>query len=315
MILPQFTYHKAQSVAGAIALHKRYKGKARYLAGGTDLIPLLKLRLSEPAALIDLKGIEELTNVTRRKGFLIIGANVTLFALRNNPIVKEYFPALCESLDATACETLQMRGTIGGNILQDTRCIQYNKSLEWRTARGLCFKMGGKACNVVPNAKACFSNYCSDNAPALITLSAKVKLAGLKGERTVALEKIFSGNGRTPFTIEPGEILAAIIIPLKKTKGVYEKLRVRDSMDYPLVDAAVSVTGNMARVCIGGIGPVPHLYLLKNMNENTVNDAAERAYADAKPVLNTTLSAAYRKKMANTLLKRAIRRVLKEGGR
>jgi len=315
MILPQFEYHKAQSVAGAIALYKKYKGKARYLAGGTDLIPLLKQRLSTPTAVIDLKGIEEMKTVTRRSGSLIIGANVTLFALKNNPIVKEYFPALYESLDATACETLQMRGTIGGNILQDTRCIQYNKSTEWRTARGLCFKMGGPACNVVTNAKACFSNYCSDNTPALITLSAKVKLKGLKGERTVELEKIFSGNGKAPFTIQPGEILTAILIPLKKTKGVYEKLRVRDSMDYPLVDAAVSVTGGKAKVCIGGVGPAPLVYVLKNMNENTVNDAADTTYADAKPVVNTTLSAAYRKKMAGTLVKRAIKRVLKEGGR
>lgn len=315
MILPQFEYHKAQSVAGAIALYRKYKGKARYCAGGTDLIPLLKQRLSAPAAVIDLKGIDELKTITRRKGVLIIGANVTLFDLKNNSIIREYFPSLYESLDATSCETLQMRGTIGGNILQDTRCIQYNKSLEWRTARGFCFKMGGKACNVVLNAQACFSNYCSDNAQALITLSAKVRLKGPKGERTVDLEKIFSGNGKTPFTIIPGEILTAILIPLKKTEGVYEKLRVRDSMDYPLVDAAVSMAGGKARVCIGGIGPAPHLYIIKSMDENTIRATADKAYADAKPVANTTISAAYRKKMVSTLVKRAIKRVLKEGKR
>ncbi|OPY76902.1 MAG: 4-hydroxybenzoyl-CoA reductase subunit beta [Syntrophorhabdus sp. PtaU1.Bin058] len=315
MILPQFEYHKVQSVAGAIALYRKYKGKARYCAGGTDLIPLLKQRLSAPAAVIDLKGIDELKTITRRKGVLIIGANVTLFDLKNDPIVREHFPALFQSLDATSCETLQMRGTIGGNILQDTRCIQYNKSLEWRTSRGFCFKMGGKACNVVLNAQACFSNYCSDNAPALITLSAKVRLKGLKGERTVDLEKIFSGNGKAPFTVEPGEVLTAILIPLKKTEGVYEKLRVRDSMDYPLVDAAVSMAGGKARVCIGGIGPAPRLYVIKNMDENTIRDTADKAYADAKPVANTTISAAYRKKMVSTLVKRAIKRVLKEGGR
>ncbi len=150
MILPKFEYKKAQSVAEAIALYKEQTGKAQYLAGGTDLIPLVKLRLSTPKAVIDLKGIEELKAISRRDGWLAIGANVTLFDLKNDPLIKKYFPALYESLDATSCETLQMRGTIGGNILQDTRCLQYNQSLEWRTARGFCFKMGGKACNVVP---------------------------------------------------------------------------------------------------------------------------------------------------------------------
>ncbi|MFH0786929.1 MAG: FAD binding domain-containing protein [Pseudomonadota bacterium] len=313
MILPKFEYKKAQSVAGAIALYKDNKGKARYLAGGTDLIPLVKHRLSTPSAIIDLKGIEELKAVSRRDGRLVIGANVTLFDLKNNPLVKENFPALSESLEATSCETLQMRGTIGGNILQETRCLLYNKSLEWRKARGFCFKMGGETCNVVPNARRCFSNYCSDNAPSLITLSAQVRLVGPLGERTVKLEKLFCGDGRKPFNLLAGEILTEIGIPMKKSKGAYEKLRVRDSMDYPLVGVAVSMIGAKARACVGGVGPAPRVYDLKNLNQTAVEEAVEKASADAKPVMNATLSPAYRKKMVAVLLKRAIKRVLREG--
>ncbi|MBN2124430.1 MAG: FAD binding domain-containing protein [Deltaproteobacteria bacterium] len=313
MILPKFEYKKAQSITGAIALYRDLKGEARYLAGGTDLVPRMKLRLLATAAVIDLKGISELSAISRRDGWFVIGANVTLFDLKNHPVVKEYFPALYESLDTTSCETLQMRGTIGGNILQDTRCLLYNKSLEWRTARGFCFKMGGETCNVVPKAKACFSNYCSDNAPSLISLSAQVTFVGPKGERTAKLEKIFSGNGRRPFLLEDGEILKEIRIPMKKTRGAYEKLRVRNSIDYPLVGVAVSVKGSGMRVCVGGVGLAPRLYLLKNTGESSVKDVAQKAYTDAKPVENATLSSAYRKKMVATLLKRAVRRVLQEG--
>ena len=313
MILPKFEYKKAQSISGAIALYKDLNGEARYLAGGTDIIPRVKLRLQAPATVIDLKGIAELSEVSRRDGWFVVGANVTLFDLKNDPMVQEYFPALYESLDATSCETLQMRGTIGGNILQDTRCLLYNKSLEWRTARGFCFKMGGETCNVVPTAKACFSNYCSDNAPALISLSAQVKFAGPKGERTEKLEKIFSGNGRKPFILEDGEILTEILIPMKKTKGAYEKLRVRDSMDYPLAGVAVSAKGTAARICVGGVGLVPRPYGLKNIGESSVKDIAQKAYTDAKPVENATLSPVYRKKMVGVLLKRAVKRVLREG--
>jgi len=313
MTLPKFEYKKAENIAKAIAFYERYNGQVRYLAGGTDLIPLVKLRLSTPMAIIDLKGIEELKAISNQGGGLLIGANVTLFELKNNNTVREYFPALYESLDATSCETLQMRGTIGGNILQDTRCLLYNKSLEWRTARGFCFKMGGKTCNAVPNARACFANYCSDNALSLMALSASVKLAGPQGERKMKLEKIFSGDGRNPFTPMTGEILTEILIPMKRSKGAYKKLRVRDSIDYPLLGVAVSIKGNTGRVCVGGIGPTPLVYNFKNINDSTFKDVAEKAYSNVRPVSNTTLSPNYLKKMVSVLIQRASKKVLQEG--
>lgn len=309
MILPNFEYKKAQSVDEAIAFYGGLNGKARYLAGGTDLIPLVKLRLQTPESIIDLKGIEQLKTIGERDGGFVIGANATLFDLKKDPVVEENFPALVESLEATACETLQMRGTIGGNILQDTRCLEYNKSLEWRSARGFCYKMGGETCNVVPKAKACFSNYCSDNAPSLISLAARAKLAGPKGERTVELEKIYSGEGRRPFVLEDGELLTEILLPMEKTKGAYEKLRVRNSMDYPLAGVAVSAKGSEARVCVCGIGLAPRLYVLQNMDAKTIQDVSEQASKDAKPVMNTVLSPSYRKKMVAVLVRRALARV------
>lgn len=313
MILPKFEYKKVRSVTEAIDLYGRFDGKARYLAGGTDLVPLLKLRLFLPAAVIDLKYVEELKVITQKDGMLVIGANTSLFNLKNNPMVREYFPALSESLEATSCETLQMRGTIGGNILQDTRCLLYNKSLEWRTARGFCYKMGGETCNVVPRAQACYANYCSDNTPSLMTLSARVKLVGPKGERAIEIGKLFSDQGRGNLRLEPGEVLTEIHVPMKKTKGAYEKLRVRDSMDYPLVGVAVSIRGSSVHACVGGIGKVPLLYNLKKSGDGAIDDMANRAQGEARPVQNTALSPSYRKKMVTVLLKRAIKRAQKEG--
>lgn len=312
MILPQLEYKRAQSIAEAVDLYQHFQGRALYLAGGTDLIPLLKLRLFRPPALIDLKPVAELNTLSRDQRWLIVGANVALFQLKQDPTVQEYFPALAASLEATACETLQMRGTLGGNILQDTRCLQYNKSLEWRTARGFCWKMGGPACNVVSNARGCFANYASDNAPALLSLSAQVKLAGPGGERTIKLEKLFSGDSRKPLALRPGEILTQVRIPLVRTQGTYEKLRVRGSMDYPLVGVAVSVKGDAARVCVGGVGPAPRVYPLAALDEKTVKEGAGRAVAETKPVSNAVLSAVYRKKMVGVLFKRAVKKV--QGG-
>jgi 4-hydroxybenzoyl-CoA reductase subunit beta len=313
MILPKFEYKKAETVAGAISLYRDYDGKARYLAGGTDLIPLVKLRLEMPAVVIDLKGIKELRTIARRNGWFTIGANVTLFELKQEVLIKEYFPALYQSLEATSCETLQMRGTIGGNILQDTRCLMYNKSLEWRTASGFCYKMGGKACNAVPGSRVCFSTYCSDNALSLIALSAQATLAGPRGERIVELEKIFTKDGKRPFDLEPGEILLDILIPMEKTQGAYEKLRVRDSMDYPLVGVAACMKGAATRICVGGVAPAPFVYDLKDTAEETVKEVAQKASADAKTAANAVLSPAYRKKMVGVLVKRAVNKTLQEG--
>lgn len=313
MILPKFDYKKGEDIAAAIALYEGSKGRARYLAGGTDLIPLVKLRLSTPGAVIDLKGIEQLKAVSRKGSSLIIGANVTLFELKTHDLVRDYFPALYESLDATSCETLQMRGTIGGNILQNTRCLLYNKSLDWRTARGFCYKMGGETCNVVPKAAECFSNYCSDNALSLLSLSASAKLAGPEGERKIKLEKLFSGNGRDPFTLKPGEILTEIRIPLKPSTGAYEKLRVRNAIDYPLLGVAVSIMDGKRRVCVGGIGPAPKVYDLKDLSTGALKEVAKQARQEARPVSNTTLSPGYRKKMTQVLTERAVKRAMKEG--
>lgn len=315
MMLPTFDYKKGEDVAGAIALYEKSKGRARYLAGGTDLIPLAKLRLATPGVIIDLKGVKPLRAVSRKGKSLIIGANATLFELKNHDVVKDYFPALCESLDATSCETLQMRGTIGGNILQNTRCLFYNKSPEWRTARGFCYKMGGKTCNVVPNAAACFSNYCSDNALSLLSLSASVKLVGPEGKRKIKLEKLFTNDGRDPFTLRPGEILTEIHVPLNQSTGAYEKLRVRNAIDYPLLGVAVSLKDGKGRVCVGGIDPAPRAYDLKDLSGGAVKEVAKQARQEARPVSNTTLSPGYRKKMVQVLIERAVKRAMKEGKR
>jgi 4-hydroxybenzoyl-CoA reductase subunit beta len=312
MILPKLAYKKAKDLEDAIHLFQKYDKNSLYLAGGTDLIPQLKLRLHTPMALIDLKGVADLKGIDVQESWLSIGANTTLFDLKNDPVVKEYFPALFQSLDATSCETLQMRGTIGGNILQNTRCLFYNKSLEWRKAKGFCFKMGGETCNAVPGTRACFAYYCSDNVPPLFTLSAEIILSGVGGERKINLSEIFSRDSKKPFRIMPGEILTRILIPLKKSKGAFEKIRVRGSIDYPLVNAAVSVKNGKGKVSIGGVGPVPFVYNLDNLDTHAMEELADRVYSDSRPVANTTLSASYRKRMSKVLAKRIVANVLQE---
>ncbi|RLB03924.1 MAG: hypothetical protein DRG50_09605, partial [Deltaproteobacteria bacterium] len=192
MILPPLQYRRARDLKEVWELYELYDGEVLFLAGGTDLLPRLKLRLERPKAVIDLKEIGELQEVSEDEKFLRIGSLINLFDLRGDERVKSLFPALLQSLEATSCETLQMRGTIGGNLLQDTRCLFYNQSEFWRRAKGFCLKMGGQICNAT-GGKECFSNYCSDNAPALVSLSAEVRFLSPQGERQIPLEKLYTG--------------------------------------------------------------------------------------------------------------------------
>jgi len=309
MILPELEYKNPKTIKKALQLYQAYKGNVVYLSGGTDLVPRIKLRLEKPSAVIDLKNIAGLNKIELSRPWLKIGANVTIYELKKHPFVKDNLPALVDSLEATACETLQMRGTIGGSVLQNTRCLFYNKSDDWRKAKGYCLKMGGHVCNAVKGARICFANYASDNAPALITLGTQVRLSGIDGYRQIPLADIFSGKSDHPFALQPGEILTHLLIPANKTKGCYLKIRVRDSIDYPLVGAAASLRNGKGCVATGAIGGKP-LYFDFDENENGWGERiAREAASRVTPVANTVLSPSYRKKMVGVLVKRIVRKL------
>ncbi len=313
MMLPKFSYCSPKSLREAFDAFQEARQDAVYLSGGTDLIPRLKLRLEKPTLLIDLKGISQLKTVEEADDVLRIGALATIFELKNNPSIKNYCPSLYASLDATSCETLQLKGTIGGNLLQNTRCLYYNQSAFWRKSKGLCLKMGGESCNAVPGAKKCFSNYCSDNAAALCSLDAKVKLEGIAGERIVPLPRIFSNNAARPFRLEPGEILTEILIPKQKTRGGYEKLRLRGAIDYPLLGVAFSLADGMGKLVFTAVGPSPKVVDVKNFSQDALEHVAQKALQDTYLAANTVLDPDYRKRMLAIFSKRLIKKVAEVG--
>lgn len=308
MRLAKFAYKRAKDLEEAFSFYRGFDGKAFFLAGGTDLIPRLKLRMQEPAALVDLKGIKELQGIKREKGFVRIGSLVKLYDLKHTQNIRGSFPALWDALEATSCETLQMRGTLGGNLLQETRCLFYNQSHFWRSAANDCLKMGGEQCNAI-GGQACFSNYCSDMAPALLSLDAHAFLAGPQGERRIPLHELYTGNGERPFRVLPGEIMTAIIIPDQRSKGAYEKLTLRRSIDYPLLGVAFSAVGEAGRLSIGAVGPKPLFYAVDRFTREAIEQTAQAASDQATPVTNTALPPLYRKRMVKVIAMRLMRKV------
>ena len=310
MIASTFEFRSPKDVEEAVRLYREFEDEAVYLSGGTDLVPRMKLGLEKPKAVIDLKRIAPLTTVEDQGDWIRIGALALIFDLKQNDLVRGEFPALVASLEATSCESLQMRGTIGGNLLQNSRCLFYNQSEFWRRSRGFCLKMGGESCNAVPGAKTCFANYCSDNAPALCTLSAEIEFSGPDEVRRVNLEELYTNKADKPFGLQPGEILTAIFVPKKKSVGGYEKLRVRGAIDYPLLGVAFSFVDGTGKLAVGAVGPKPYVVEIKQPLYDTIGEAVEAVLKQVKPVGNTVLDPDYRKRMIPMLAGRLVNKVM-----
>jgi len=310
MIASKFEFRSPKDVEEAVRLYREFKGAAVYLSGGTDLVPRMKLGLEKPKVVIDLKRIVPLKTVEDQGDWIRIGALARIFDLKQNDLVRDYFPALEASLEATSCESLQMRGTIGGNLLQNSRCLFYNQSEFWRRSKGFCLKMGGESCNAVPGAKTCFANYCSDNAPALCTLSTEMEISGPDKVRRLNLEELYTNKADKPFDLQPGEILTAIFVPKKKSVGGYEKLRVRGAIDYPLLVVAFSFVDGTGKLAVGAVGPKPYVVEMKQPSHDAIKEAAEEVLKQVRTAGNTVLDPDYRKRMIPVLAGTLINKVM-----
>jgi 4-hydroxybenzoyl-CoA reductase subunit beta len=299
-VLPEFEYKRPESLGEVLSLLSKYGEEATLLAGGTDLIPRMKMGLVQPKVILSLARMNDLSYVRQEGERLKIGAFTTIDELQRHPTIASHYPVLYEAALSTASENIRLRGTVGGNIMQDTRCMDYNQPQAWRPSSKTCFKMGGRICNAVQKGKRCFATYCGDLAPALISLGTSVCLESEKNKREIPLENIFTGDGESPFSIRRGELLKEVIVPFSKTFGGYKKLRLRRSIDYPLASIAMSRNQDgTGRLVVGAVGPCPKTYAYSSFDQ--LGSLIEKAYKDATPIMNMALSALYRKRMIRVM--------------
>ena len=326
MELPKFEFIQPHSLQEACSILREHDRKAALLAGGTALMVGLRYRLSTPAVVIGLKGLTALDNVARNEsGGLSIGSMVTLEALEKSPLVLNEFTLLAQAAQFVAVPSIRHKATVGGNLCLDTRCIYHNQSEFWRSGLKACFKRGGNLCNAVEKGRRCQAVYQGDLGPVLLVLGAQVKIVSAKDEKIIPLAEFFTGRGEKPNVLKPDEILVEVRIPPpgQGAAGTYEKLRVREGMDFPMAGVAVMVkrtssgTIEQAKVVLGAVGPspaeVPKAAGLLEGNKPTDDllqrvsrEAADRALA----VGNLAINASYRRKMVGVLVKRALRRAL-----
>jgi 4-hydroxybenzoyl-CoA reductase subunit beta len=298
----------------------------RILAGGTDFIPSMRQKLFEPEYVLDLRGISAMRGIKPDlQGGVEIGALTTLRAIERSEFLRQHYPVLTEAAATVASPVLRNMGTIGGNICLDTRCLWYNQSLAWRKGCGFCIKKDGDLCHVAPGGTKCWAAFSGDTPPALLCLNAEIEIANAAGMRRIPLNDFYTGLGDNYRRLHPNDLVTRVFIPASFADyhGIYRKLRVRGSIDYPLAGVAVvmkrSSNGHSvghiadARIGITAVNPAPLLVkgateLLRGqiINEELATAAGDLAARTAKPLTTSALTPEYRREMIRVFAKRAV---------
>ena len=289
--------------------------------GGTDLIPSMRQKLFEPQYVLDLRGIATMRGIEPQPdGGVEIGALTSLRVIERSDFLRQHYPVLTEAAATVASPALRNMGTIGGNICLDTRCLWYNQSLTWRKGCGFCIKKDGDLCHVAPGGTKCWAVFSGDTPPALLCLNAEIEIAGPGGTRRVPLGDFYTGLGEDYRKLKPNELVTRVFLPASAADyhGVYRKLRVRGSIDYPLAGVAVVMkrsNGHVAdaRVGITAVNPAPLLVngVADLLTGNAIDEGLAEAVGDlaartAKPLTTSALTPEYRREMIRVFTKRAV---------
>lgn len=319
-----FEYAAPATVKEALGLLSAQWGETDILAGGTDLLSLMKERIHTPQRVVGLKDVKELKGISKQGDGLRIGAMATIEELLSHEQVRKAYPSLAQAAEGVSSPQIRAMGTVGGDLLQRPRCWYF------RNGFGLLGQdENGKA--LVPNGEnryhAIFGNQgpayfvnASSLAPALIALGAKVKLVSTSGEREAGVEELYqipARGGERELTLKPNEILTEVLLPSSggRANATYE-VRERQLLDWPLTAASVALEMSggrvqSARVVMGHVAPTPwrseqaeQALAGKAVSDETAQAAGDAAVSQAQPLSGNK----HKVQLARVAVKRAILR-------
>lgn len=318
--LPEFQLMHPATATDAVRMRALHPG-SRYLAGGTDLLPNMRRGLVATEVVIDLGGIEELTDLHEEAGALYIGAGVTLATLAAHKTVQDRLPALAQAAISVAGPTHRIAATLGGNLCLETRCRFYNQSESWRNANDYCMKLGSDTCRVATKSARCYAAFSGDIAPALMVLDAEVELLGPLGTRVLPIAAFYRDDGMAWLAMAPDELLVAVRVPLKNGwVSAYEKVRVRGAIDFPLAGVAVALRreGDAIadlRIALTGVSSRPEVVGgLEGLAGHPLDDTALAIIArqiklGIKAMETTLIDVPFRRRITPVLAKRLVERL------
>ncbi len=323
-----FTFEQPETLQDVFSLLDRNLKATCLMAGGSDLLGLMKEEVVDYEHVVSLAGIETLRQFQLTSDGLRLGSFLTLSELEHEPRLVGPYRILAEAARSVATPEIRNQGTLGGNLCQRPRCLHY------RSALISCLKKGGADCPALNSpyqqylsilggegsgTSQCVSVHASDLAPALIALDAKVRLVGQNGERSLPLAQFFAGPEQDVCrenVLSLNEVLVEVEVPQPTAawRGTYLKARERTAGDFPLVSVAVgyeSVDGliRQPRIVLGGVASVPwsspaaaDVLEGQAVSPELAARAAERALAGAQPLPHN----AFKVDIARALVARAI---------
>lgn len=319
--LPPFRYLAPRCLDEAAQMLAQEGEQAMLVAGGTDLYPNMKRRQFTPPVLIGLRAIPALKSISGSpEQGMRVGAGVTLSTLANHPLILQHYPALATAAGSVSTPQLRNVGTLGGNLLLDTRCNYYNQTEFWRHSIGYCMKKDGDICLVAPGSPRCWAISSADTAPVLVSLGAQVRLVSVSGERVLPVHQLFRDDGMDPYTKTRDEILTEIILPpADGWRSVYLKLRRRGSFDFPILGVAVALRFADdrkvvdARITLGAVASHPveateaaAQLVSRSLSPELLDAVAVAAARRSKPLDNADLTINYRKQVTPVFVRRAL---------
>jgi xanthine dehydrogenase YagS FAD-binding subunit len=322
-----FEYARPKSAQEAVKLLAGAEGEALALAGGTDLIGLMKDGIASPKRLVSLQHVSELKGISfRRESGLRMGAAVTVEELTESAEVRENYPALLQAAEGVGSPQVRSTGTVGGNLCQRPRCWYYRAGfglLAVYKNKPLVPEGDNRYHAILGNSGPAYFVSPSTLAPILIALDAKVKLHGPQGAREMSVKEFFvtpQQEGESEHALHPGEIVTEILVPHPgDVKMAIYEVRQKEALDFPLAAAAVVLkleggSVQSARVVLGHVAPVPwpspeaeEALKGKSLSEDVAWEAGKAALSKATPLSKN----AYKVQLARVAVKRAILRALK----
>src|SRR5712664_3509937 len=339
MRLPKFEYRVPRTIAEAVKIVGDVGPTAQFVAGGTDLYPNMKRRQQTPLTVISVMRVPELNQITGdgRSG-IRIGASVTLTDIVEHPLINRDYPVVAHAARTISTPILRNMGTIGGNLLLDTRCNYYDQNYEWRKGINFCLKKDGDVCWVAPGSSKCWAVQSSDLVPVMVAIGAKFRLVSTLGERMIDAAGFYNDDGIDYLRKRPDELLVDIHLPpTNGWRASYQKLRRRGAFDFPVLGVAAYIRFDGAlpngrasaptnaviadaKIVLGGIAPSPiqvneaaQTLIGKPLDEDQIQAAAEAAYIKARPLDNTDFVMNWRKQMTRQYTLRALQELATSG--
>jgi len=314
--LPKLDYWEPKTIDELLNLLESLQDDLIILAGGTDVVPMLKRRNTPSRHLVNIKKIPQLNAVSYdEEDGLKIGPAVTLREVITQPIVSVRYPILVQSARVVGFNQVRNMGTLGGNICLDNKCTYFNQPSFWWKSRPDCFKRGGDRCYVMKAGKRCQALSAADTVPALISLGTELVIQKKGKEKKIPLEIFYTGDGARPHMLDADEAVTAVLIPPPRQgwREGFIKKSDRGSVDFATASMALRLRINGggvedARIVLNSVSTKPirareteHYLCRKSTTSQTLEEALSILLKESAPLSMVGASKSVRENMLKAM--------------